>query len=159
MPRLQDTPSSHPKALAMLNSFLVFLEHVSEQARDITTSEGIGNCLCRWLVSGFLLSRDNYICWPFPSAGVYADQIFKVPNKFVDVYVIRIPVETVFYETCNKLNHLKCLPCIISCLVNHCFLSLVILPQDRKEHNVMKRTMVPDFRQAPFTWYIVPKDV
>lgn len=30
------TLSSHPKALAMLNSSLAFLEHMSEQARDIT---------------------------------------------------------------------------------------------------------------------------
>ena len=81
------TLSSHPKALAMLDSFLASLEHVSEQARDISMREGTGNYSCSWLISGSLLS--NWRQLHLFSFSVYAEQTFKVLNKFIDVYVIK----------------------------------------------------------------------
>lgn len=81
------TLSSHPKALAMWNSFLAFLEHVSEQARDITMREGTANCLCSWFISGSLLSNQRQL--HLLSFSVYPEQTFKVLNKFIDVYVIK----------------------------------------------------------------------
>lgn len=81
------TLSSHPKVLAMLTSFLAFLEHVSEQARDITMREGTGNYSCSWHISCSLLSNRRQL-HPF-SFSVYAEQTFKVLNKFIDVYVIK----------------------------------------------------------------------
>lgn len=71
----------------------------------------------------------------------------------------RAPVEIVFCGTCSRLNHLTRFPWVIFCLVNYCFQPPVILPQDRKECKVMKRMMVADSWQVPFTRYIVPKGV
>lgn len=81
------TLSSHPKVLAMLDSFLASLEHVSEQARDITIERGHWELSCSWLISGSLLSNRRQL-HPF-SFSVYAEQTFKVLNKFIDVYVIK----------------------------------------------------------------------
>lgn len=133
------TFSSHPKALAMLDSFLASLEHVSEQARDITMRESTGNYSCSWLISGSLLSNRRQL-HPF-SFSMYAEQTFKVLNKFIDVYVIKSSCQNSFLQRTESPHTFSLDHFLFSKLL---FSATRHLPQDRKERTVMKRMMVAD---------------
>lgn len=124
-----------PNPWRLLTSFLALLNMCLNNQEAALPERALATaCAVASSLTSYFQIRDNHIHSPFPSAGEYAGQIFKSRVSWVMVTLWRTLVETVFCRTCSKRNHRKHFPRIIFLLVAHCFLPLVIFPQDGKEH-------------------------